>query len=60
MTDLNKEDTIEKKGDPAKKDEKKELTLEEKYQIVIRYVADDNKLTDSVAKFNPGACIYDK
>ena len=30
MTDLNKEDTIEKKSDPAKKDEKKELTLEEK------------------------------
>ena len=30
MTDLNKEDTIEKKSDPAKKDEKKEITLEEK------------------------------
>ena len=30
MTDLNKEDTIEKKSDPAKKDEKKELTVEEK------------------------------
>ena len=30
MTDLNKEDNIEKKSDPAKKDEKKELTLEEK------------------------------
>ena len=30
MTDLNKEDNIEKKSDPAKKDEKKELSLEEK------------------------------
>ena len=30
MTDLNKEDKIEKKSDPVKKDEKKELTLEEK------------------------------
>ena len=30
MTDLNKEDNLEKKSDPAKKDEKKELTLEEK------------------------------
>ena len=30
MTDLNKEDNIEKKSDPAKKDEKKELTVEEK------------------------------
>ena len=30
MTDLNKEDTMEKKSDPAKKDEKKEITLEEK------------------------------
>ena len=30
MTDLNKEDKIEKKNDPAKKDEKKELSLEEK------------------------------
>ena len=30
MTDLNKEDKIEKKSDPAKKDGKKELTLEEK------------------------------
>ena len=30
MTDLNKEDKIEKKSDPAKKDEKKELTVEEK------------------------------
>ena len=30
MTDLNKEDNIEKKSDAAKKDEKKELTLEEK------------------------------
>ena len=30
MTDLNKEDNIEKKSDPAKKDGKKELTLEEK------------------------------
>ena len=30
MTDLNKQDKIEKKSDPAKKDEKKELTLEEK------------------------------
>ena len=30
MTDLNKEDNIEKKSDPTKKDEKKELTLEEK------------------------------
>ena len=30
MTDLNKEDNMEKKSDPAKKDEKKELTLEEK------------------------------
>ena len=30
MTDLNKEDNIEKKSDPAKKDVKKELTLEEK------------------------------
>ena len=30
MTDLNKEDNIEKKSDPAKKDDKKELTLEEK------------------------------
>ena len=30
MSDLNKEDNIEKKSDPAKKDEKKELTLEEK------------------------------
>ena len=30
MADLNKEDNIEKKSDPAKKDEKKELTLEEK------------------------------
>ena len=30
MTDLNKEDKIEKKSDPTKKDEKKELTLEEK------------------------------
>ena len=30
MTDLNKEDKIEKKSDPAKKDEKKELSLEEK------------------------------
>ena len=30
MTDLNKEDNIEKKSDPAKKDEKKEITLEEK------------------------------
>ena len=30
MTDLNKEDNIVKKSDPAKKDEKKELTLEEK------------------------------
>jgi hypothetical protein len=27
-----------------------ELTLEEKYQIVIRYVADDNKLTDEITK----------
>ncbi len=30
MTDLNKEDNIDKKNDPTKKDEKKELTLEEK------------------------------
>ena len=30
MTDLNKEDNLEKKSDTAKKDEKKELTLEEK------------------------------
>ena len=30
MTDLNKEDNIEKKSDPAKKDDRKELTLEEK------------------------------
>ena len=30
MTDLNKEDNIDKKNDPGKKDEKKELTLEEK------------------------------
>ena len=30
MTDLNKEDNIDKKNDPIKKDEKKELTLEEK------------------------------
>ena len=30
MTDLNKEDNIEMKSDPAKKGEKKELTLEEK------------------------------
>ena len=30
MTDLNKEDNIEKKSDPTKKDEKKELSLEEK------------------------------
>ena len=30
MPDLNKEDNIEKKSDPAKKGEKKELTLEEK------------------------------
>ena len=30
MTDLNKEDKIEKKNDPTKKDEKKELSLEEK------------------------------
>ena len=30
MTDLNKEDNIVKKNDPTKKDEKKELTLEEK------------------------------
>ena len=30
MTDLNKEDKVEKKSDPAKKDEKKELSLEEK------------------------------
>jgi Molecular chaperone GrpE (heat shock protein) len=30
MTDLNKEDNLEKKSDPAKKDEKKELTLEAK------------------------------
>ena len=30
MTDLNKEDNVDKKNDPTKKDEKKELTLEEK------------------------------
>ena len=30
MTDLNKEDSIENKSDPAKEDKKKELTLEEK------------------------------
>ena len=30
MTDLNKEDNIDKKSDLTKKDEKKELTLEEK------------------------------
>ena len=30
MTDLNKEDNIDKKNDPTKKGEKKELTLEEK------------------------------
>ena len=30
MTDLNKEDNIDMKNDPTKKDEKKELTLEEK------------------------------
>ena len=30
MTDLNKEDNIEKKSDSVKKDEKKELSLEEK------------------------------
>ena len=30
MTDLNKEDSIKKKSDPVKEDEKKELTLEEK------------------------------
>ena len=30
MTDLNKEDSIKKKNDPVKEDEKKELTLEEK------------------------------
>ena len=30
MTDLNKEDSIKKKSDPAKENEKKELTLEEK------------------------------
>ena len=30
MTDLNKEDNIDKKNDPTKKDEKKELSLEEK------------------------------
>ena len=30
MTDLDKEDNIDKKNDPTKKDEKKELTLEEK------------------------------
>ena len=30
MSDLNKEDKIEKKSDPAKKEEKKELSLEEK------------------------------
>lgn len=30
MNDLNKEDNIDKKNDPSKKDEKKELTLEEK------------------------------
>ena len=32
MTDLNKEDNIDKKNDPTKKDEKKELTLEEKLE----------------------------
>ena len=30
MTDLNKEDSIKKKSDPVKEDEKKELSLEEK------------------------------
>ena len=30
MSDLNKEDNIDNKNDPTKKDEKKELTLEEK------------------------------
>ena len=30
MTDLNKEDNTDNKNDPTKKDEKKELTLEEK------------------------------
>ena len=30
MADLNKEDNLEKKSDPAKKDDRKELTLEEK------------------------------
>jgi len=48
MTDLNKEDNIEKKSDPAKKDEKKELTLEEKLkdteQKLLRSLAEiDNQ-----------------
>ncbi len=30
MADLNKEDNLEKKSDPAKKDDRKELTLEDK------------------------------
>jgi len=48
MSDLNKEDNIEKKSDPAKKDEKKELTLEEKLkdteQKLLRSLAEiDNQ-----------------
>ena len=48
MTDLNKEDNIEKKSDAAKKDEKKELTLEEKLkdteQKLLRSLAEiDNQ-----------------
>ena len=46
MTNLNKEDNEEKKSDPAKKDEKKELTLEEKLKDT------DEKLLRSLAEID--------
>ena len=54
MTDLNKEDKIEKKSDPAKKDEKKELSLEEKLKDT------EEKLLRSLAEIDNQRKRFDK
>jgi len=54
MTDLNKEDSIKKKGDSVKEDEKKELTLEEKLKDT------EEKLLRSLAEIDNQRKRYEK
>ena len=54
MTDLNKEDNIEKKSDSVKKDEKKELSLEEKLKDT------EEKLLRSLAEIDNQRKRFDK